>query len=348
MFLVLRYSHDASKRGDPGYTTEIASLCTFAIGALAQAGQLGVATIITIAMVALLRSKRVLHRAGDLLEPIDMEALIRFLVITGIVLPLLPSDPLIEYIPGPYFEVLRPRDVWRMVVLISGVSFVGYVLMRIHSGRSSRAVAGMLGGLVSSTAAALAYARASRDDPGSRAYESLIIFAASTALLRMGLMLTIVAPALVPRIGPSLIVMFTVGTGLALLRHAPGSADVAPPTFQNPLKLTLAFSFAGVYALILLLVAAASDRFGEGAVYVLSALSALAGADAPSLSLARLQVQGQLDPATAITGIVIVAIATLAGKILIVGLVGAPSFARRVTPTLVLMAAAGIATLVLL
>ena len=84
VFLAMRYSHDVMQREQVGYTTEIASMCTFAVGALAQADRLLIATVVTIAMVALLRSKRALHRAGDLLSPADLEIGIRFLVITGI------------------------------------------------------------------------------------------------------------------------------------------------------------------------------------------------------------------------------------------------------------------------
>ena len=115
-----------------------------------------------------------------------MEALIRFLVITGIVLPLLPDTPI-----DPVYGVLRPRDVWRMVVLISGLSFVGYVLMRVRAGAASHVVTGLSSGLVSSTAATLAYARSGRGIAHARLYESLIALAASTAFLRLGVMLWI-------------------------------------------------------------------------------------------------------------------------------------------------------------
>jgi uncharacterized membrane protein (DUF4010 family) len=346
-FLVLRYSHDASTRGDPGYTTEIASLCTFAIGVLAQSGQLLVATILTIAMVALLRSKRALHRASDLLEPADMEALIRFLVIAGIILPLLPSQPLDAYFELPYFEVLRPRDIWRMVVLISGVSFVGYVLMRLRAGRASHVIMGMLGGLVSSTAAALTYARAARDVGHARPYEAQIVLAASTAFVRIAVMLAIVAPRLLPRVALPLLVMFAVGMGLAFVRHGSGTRPAETPAFRNPLKLRLAFTFATIYSLILLLVAAARERLGEGAVYTLSGLAALTGADAPSLSLARLEAHGQLPFETAVLGIVVVAIFTTVGKVGIVTAAGPLLLARRVVPTLLLIASAGALTLLL-
>ncbi len=213
-FVVLRYRHDASSRGDPGYTTEIASLCTYAVGALAQLGEPVVATVITIVMVALLRSKRALHRAGELLSPVDMEVLIRFLVITGIVLPLLPDQPV-----DPWYGVIRPRDVWRMVVLISGLSFVGYVLMRVRAGHSSHVVTGVLGGLVSSTAATLAYSRAGRGLERVRHSEVLIVLAASTSFVRTALMLSVVAPSLLPGVAPAFGAMLLTGLGLGFLRH---------------------------------------------------------------------------------------------------------------------------------
>ncbi len=343
MFLLLRYRHDTAMRGDPGYTTEIASLCTFAVGALAQSGQLLIATSITIAMVALLRSKSALHWAGDLLEPADMEALIRFLVITGIVLPLLPSEPL-----DPYFQVLRPRDIWRIVVLISSVSFVGYVLMRLRVGRSSHIVLGLLSGLVSSTAAAVSYVRAARQTQTARPFETLVVLAASTAFVRIAIMLAIVGPAVLSSVILPLLVMFLVGVALVFLRHAPSAQAGQAPDFTNPLKLRLALSFAALYAVVLLVVAAVHDRLGEAGVYVASGLAALVGADAPSLSLARLEVYGQLPLETAVIGVVLVAVMATLGKVAIVAALGSRKFALRVIPTLVGIAASGVLSLYLL
>ncbi len=341
-FLVLRYSYDTSRRDDPGYTTEIASLCIFAVGVLAQSGQLLVATVITIAMVALLRSKRALHRASSLLEPVEMETLIRFLVITGIVLPLLPNEPL-----EGFYGVLRPRDVWRMVVLISGVSFVGYALMRVRAGHSSYVIMGMLGGFVSSTAAAITYSRSARELGQTRQYETMVVLAASTAFVRIGIMLAVVGPELLPRVVLPLGSMFAVGMLLGFARHLPSTAPSDRAAYKNPLKLRLAFTFAALYAAILVLVAAARAQLGERAVYGLSAFAALAGADAPSLSLARLASDGRLDLHTASTAVVVVAIATTLGKVGIVASLGWGAFARRVVPVLLLMAATGAGVLVL-
>ena len=290
VFLILRYRFDSEKNSDPGYTTETASLCTFAVGAIAQSGELLVATMVTIVMVVLLRSKRTLHRAAHLLSPADMEALIRFLVITGIVLPILPDTPI-----DPTFQVLYPRDVWRMVVLISGLSFLGYVLMRVRAGQASYVLTGLLAGLVSSTAATLAYARAGRGVAHARHYESLIALAASTAFLRMEVMLWLVAPELAKRVLLPLGAMIAVGLALGFTRHQSDQKAPERHNFENPLTMRVAITFAAIYASVTLLLAYARQEFGDVGIYSVSAVAALVGADAPALSLARLR-EGRTAP----------------------------------------------------
>jgi uncharacterized membrane protein (DUF4010 family) len=343
VFLVLRYRFDSERRGDPGYTTEVASLCTFAVGALAQSGELLVATIVTIVMAVLLRSKRALHRAGDLLEPTDMEALIRFLVITGIVLPLLPDAPI-----DPAYQVLRPRDVWRTVVLISGLSFVGYVLMRVRAGHASHVVTGLLSGLVSSTAATLAYARAARGIAHARHYEALIVLAASTALVRIEIMLWLTAPELAFRVAPPLAAMVATGLALGFARHRPESEVPQRHRFENPLTMRVALTYGVIYASVLLLLAGARDAFGDAGAFAVSALASLVGADAPSLSLARLAQGGLLPLETATLAVVVVAVGTTVGKVGILLSVARGPFARRVATTLIAVAAVGAAALLLL
>ncbi|MEE8313648.1 MAG: MgtC/SapB family protein [Myxococcota bacterium] len=339
-FLVLRYRFDASERGDPGYTTEIASLCTFAVGALAQLGELWVATAITILMVALLRSKRVLHAAAEFLSSTDMEVLIRFLVIAGIIFPLLPDQAV-----DPFYGVVRPHDVWRMVVLISGLSFAGYVLMRIRAGHSGYLVTGLLSGLVSSTAATLAYSRVARSQGNTRQHESLIAFAASTSFVRMLVLLAVAAPATLPGLVLPLAAMSLTGLGLGFARHRPSALPSEVHDFANPLTLRVAVAFAAIYATVLLLLAFARDRFAEAGVYTLAAVAALGGADAPILSLARLTNEGYLSAGTASVGIAVVAIAATIGKLVILVVVGPGDLARRVGSTFLVVAGVGAATL---
>jgi uncharacterized membrane protein (DUF4010 family) len=336
-FMILRYRHQISDRGDVGYTTEVASMCTFALGVLAQANELLVATVITVAMVTLLRSKRLLHRAADLLAPADMEILIRFLVITLIIYPLLPDEPL-----DVFDGVLRPRDVWRMVVLISGVSFAAYFLMRFRAGAATNLLTGVLSGLVSSTAATLAYARAGRAAEDSRHYESLIALAVSTSFLRMSIMLAIVAPALLLRAAPVLAVMLLAGFALVALRHLPESVLEPRPTVENPLTLRVALTFAAIYACVLVLVHLAQGALGDRAIYGLAAIASLPGADAPTLSFARLVSDGRLDLVVAGRAVAVIAIATTLAKALLLALVGRGPLVPRVATTLIIVAVVGL------
>ncbi len=340
MLIGVRYRYVTSVLKDPGYTTEIASLCTFAVGAIAQSGQLLIATVVTIVMVALLRLKRFLHRAGELLSPTDMEVLVRFLVITGIVLPLLPDE---TFDP---FGVLSPRGIWWMVVLISGLSFAGYVLVRLGAGYGSYVITGLLGGLVSSTATAFAYARAARDVPEARHYETLVVIAAATVFFRLAIILAVVAPALLPGAAPSLTVMFVVGLGLVFWRHRSAPVSVNRPEYENPLSMRAAFGFALIYAIVLLGAAAAGEYFSSAGTYVVTALAGTVGSDAPTLTLARLAEGGQLTTEVAARGVGLVAIMTTLGKVGVLLVVGRGAFLRRVAATLVVIAAAGAAAVI--
>jgi len=335
-FLVLRYRYDVVARDDPGFTTETAALCTFIVGALAQANLLLVATIVTIAMAALLRSKRALHRAGSLLEPADMEALIRFLVITGIVLPLLPNDP----IDGLY-QVLRPRDVWRMVVLISGVSFVAYALLRFRGGSRALVISGLLAGFVSSTAAIAAYARAARVSEHPEPYETMASLAASTSFLRTLLVVVIVAPSLAAGLALPLLTMTAVGLAIAMLRSSASKPSPDLLQMQNPLQLSTAFTFAGIYAAVLVGLAAAHELSGGIGIYGVSALASVPGADAPTLSLARLYLDKEIDIETATRGVLLVAISSTLAKCAIMCIAARPRFVRQLAPNLVAIALAG-------
>ena len=339
-FLVLRYWYDASTRGDPGYTTEIAALCTFAVGVLAQSGKLTLATAITIVMVALLRSKRALHRAGELLSPEDMEVGIRFLAIALVVWPLLPDAGL----PGP-FEVLRPRDVWRMVVLISGLSFAGYVLMRLRLHAQSHLLTGFLGGLVSSTATALAYARIGRSSERQRLFEGLIVIASVTAFLRIVIEVAVVAPALLPHIVVPIGAMALVGLVAAGLLNRPAEGDEPQHAYANPLTLRVALMFAALYAAVLFTTDAVREQLAGSGLYVATALAALAGADAPTLSLARLAADAAVPEAVAARGVTVAAIFTTLGKAALVAAIGQRAFGLPVVATLACMAATGAAAL---
>src|SRR5262249_28057781 len=157
-------------------------------------------------------------------------------------------------------------------------------LMRVRAGHASYIVTGLLAGLVSSTAATLAYARAGRGVAHARHYEALIALAASTAFLRMEVMLWLVEPELARRVLLPLGAMIAMGLALGFLRHHPEQDAPDRHTFENPLTMRVAITFAAIYASVTLLLAYARQEFGDAGVYAVSAVSALVGADAPALS----------------------------------------------------------------
>jgi uncharacterized membrane protein (DUF4010 family) len=182
----------------------------------------------------------------------------------------------------------------------------------------------------------------------ARLYESLIAMAASTAFLRMGVMLWITAPELALRVAFPLGSMLAVGLLLAFTRHRPDAAAPERHEFENPLTMRIAITFAAIYASVLLLLAAARQTLGDAGVFGVSAVAALIGADAPALSLARLAQDGRISIETAALAVVVVAIGTTVGKVGILLVVGRTPFARRVAATLTAVAATGAAALLLL
>jgi uncharacterized membrane protein (DUF4010 family) len=340
-FLVLRYRYDMVSRDDPGYTTEIAAICTFGVGALAQSGELLLATVIAIVMAALLRGKRALHHAGDLLAPQDMEALIRFLVIAGVVLPLLPTEPL-----DLFYGVLSPRDVWRMVVLISGVSFAAYVLMRFRATQGVMLTSGLLSGLVSGTAAAVTYARAARTGVILRHWRTMALLSASASYVRLLILLAVRAPSLLVLVLPPILAMSATCFALGIASGRDGEAPPTSVTLRNPLTLRLALSFAATYAVALVLIETTRQIVAGPAFYGTSAVAALFGADAPMLSLARLALDTRIDATAAATGIVAVVVTSTLGKAGIAYIFGPRAYASGVAARLFIAAAVGIATAV--
>lgn len=145
--------------GEPGITTEISSLLGFLFGALVWWQMTELAAALAIVTVLLLATKKPLARLSQRIETKDIVAALQFGVITLIVLPILPDQTY-----GP-LDVINPRDIWWMVVLIAGINLVGYVLIKILGTRQGVGLAGLLGGLVSSTASTLGFSRHSREEP---------------------------------------------------------------------------------------------------------------------------------------------------------------------------------------
>ena len=331
----------ASANGDMGATTEVAAIATFLLGALAGAGQLVVAGACGVAVAVLLVAKPKLEAFSRALSPEELTAALELAVITVIVLPLLPNRGF-----GPW-EVWNPREIWMVVVLVTALSFVGFVAMRLLGERRGMAVTGAVGGLVSSTAVTMAMAERSRSaDDLSRAAAASAVVASSIMPLRMAVLAGAVNAGILPRLLPVVFVMALAGLVAAwVLSRRRDEPSEASSQIKNPFSLVAALSFAAIYAVVLILVRGAGVYFGAGGTYAAAGLSAVADVDAVTIAFSRLGPGDTLwkMPAAAVT---VAAVTNTLVKMVIAVAMGSPRFRRYVAislgATAVLGAAAGL------
>lgn len=294
----------ATVEDDSGTTTVVAALTVFALGAANAYGHATVIVAVGIAMTALLHFKVELEGVANRLTPTDLRSMLQFGAISAVILPLLPNQAY-----GPY-GALNPFHIWLMVVLIAGVSLAGYVAWRLTWVQRGLLLTGVLGGIASSTATTLAYARQARagTQPPAAAL-TVVLLANSTMFLRVLLLTVIVAPALAPGVALTLVPALLLAVPLIALRWRSATADLTrtPPdaqAYRNPTQLGAALLFAAGYALVLVVSAWAAARVGPGGLYGLALVSGLTDVDAITLSVLQLfntEVAGASVAATALT-----------------------------------------------
>jgi uncharacterized membrane protein (DUF4010 family) len=250
----------------------------------------------------------------------------RFVLISLVVLPLLPDRTY-----GP-FGVLNPFDIWRMVVLIVGIGLAGYAAYRIFGPTAGSALAGILGGFVSSTATTVSYARQSRLGAATAPLAAVaILLASAVVFLRVFMELAAVAPrhlrSMVPPLG--LVAAALAAGALAFWRRV-RQGDAAPPPPGNPAQLRVALLFGGLYALVVLALAGAKRYLGESGLYLVAALSGLTDMDAITLSTGRMVAAGTLAADTAWRLILVAILSNLAFKACVVALLGSRALLHRV------------------
>ncbi|HSR69385.1 MAG TPA: MgtC/SapB family protein [Acidobacteriota bacterium] len=329
---------------DPGITTELAALVMFGVGAALKVELTPLALAVGGLVTVLLYWKRPLHDVVKRIGDREFRAVMNFTLLALVILPVLPNR---DY--GP-FQVLNPFQIWLMVVLIVGISVAAYMVYRLLGARSGTLVTGILGGLISSTATTVSYARRSRDLEGSAKVAAAVIMIASTVVFgRVLFEVAVVAPSVFPRIaGPlaAMIVIMALITLPSLFGLRKQEAGLAEQE-GDPAQIGTAIVFGALYALVLLAVAASKAYFGEGALYLVAGISGLTDMDAITLSTAQLVRAEQLD---ASTGWRVILVASMANLVFKFGAVAALSKARlrRRIAVLFGLALAGGALLLLL
>jgi uncharacterized membrane protein (DUF4010 family) len=331
----------AVSRQDIDGTTEVAALVVLAAGVLAGIGEAAAASGLTAATVLLLVEKQRLHGLVHLLSDEGFRAGVRFAVMALVILPILPAGPI------PALAGLRPRQLWLVVLLFSGLSFAGYVARAVVGARRGLRVTGLLGGLISSTSVTLTFARLSRAGAADGVSLAAGTIGACTVLFpRVVVAASILHPPLTPALARVLLVPFLVGVAATILAGRSAAGNVESPLPANPLQVRAAIQMAVVFHLVWLFVDFARSAFGDQGVLASAVATGVTDVDALTASLA-LAARDGLAVRTTVTAM---AVGIAANTVLKLGLalgVGRGAFRLRTTGALAVMALVTLAAAVL-
>jgi uncharacterized membrane protein (DUF4010 family) len=323
-----------------GLTTEFAAFVTFLLGGLTLFGAPRLAVAIAIATSALLAYRQVLHGAVERIGWNEIFAALKLLVIAFIVLPVVPREPV-----DPW-GVINPYAMTWLVLLIAGLSFLGYVVGRWLGPGRGVAVTALAGGLASSTAVTLALAKQSRESAAGAAptLAGGILLAWAVMAVRVVVACAFVNPHLARLVAIPMGVMTIIavlGAIVTRLRGGGGEPRTESLQLRNPLSLSFAIKFALVLATIAVLVDRARALVSESAVYVVAALAGVTDVDAITLSMASNERNLEL----AVTAITLAALVNTLAKTAIVWWVGSRELGARVFPSAAAILAGGLIAL---
>lgn len=339
--VIVSYATTAA-RGELGITTEVTALLAFIVGALCGWQEVGVASVATVVCLLLLTLKDFLHGLARRVELADVEATLTFAVISVIILPLLPNE---NFGPPPV-DVINPYKIWLMVVLIAGLNFLGYLLVKVLGGEHGLVLTGILGGLVSSTAVTLSFSQRSRQEPAmSSAFVLAIVVAWTIMFLRVVVMVALVNSALATDLALALGCMAAAGllVSLVLWRRSRARETGVVTAGANPFELSEAIKFGLLFGIVTVVAKAAQTYLGATGLYLAGAVAGLTDVDAISLSMAHL---AKTNPENLVVAARTIVIAVLANTLVKAGMavfMGAPALRRTIVSAtlLLLIAAAG-------
>jgi uncharacterized membrane protein (DUF4010 family) len=338
--VIVSYATTAA-RGELGITTEISAMLAFIVGALCGWQHVGVASVATVVCLLLLTFKDFLHRLARRVELADIEATLTFAVISVIILPLLPNQ---NFGPPP-LDVINPYKIWLMVVLIAGLNFLGYVLVKVLGNEHGLALTGILGGLVSSTAVTLSFSQRSRREPEmSSAFVLAIVIAWTIMFLRVVIMVGIINRALAASLAVALGCMALAGllVCLALWRRRAHETGVVTAG-ANPFELGEAIKFGLLFGIVTIVAKAAEVYLGATGLYLAGAVAGATDVDAIALSMANRATTTPESIKIAAYTIVIAVISNTLVKAGMVTFMGAPAMRRTIVlVTLILFLAAAV------
>jgi uncharacterized membrane protein (DUF4010 family) len=269
------------KTGAIGWTSEMAAILTFVVGVLSLVADIWIPMAIGIFTTLLLSEKAKLEQYIEKLDKAEFLAVIKFLIVTIIILPALPDKDFTKYNLNPY-------RIWQLVILISSIGFVGYFLMKKFGDKVGIWLSGLLGGIVSSTAVSIAMGNFAKNNnvTADRALQATIL-ASSVMYLRILVIIFLVNPVIGGLIWWKLIILFTAGILFAFLVKdtSQNSTATSISTIQNPFEVKPALIFASLFVLLSIITIWVKQYLGETGVLGLSVIVGVTDIDPFILSL---------------------------------------------------------------
>lgn len=336
---------EASVEKNVSVTGVVAGILTFALGAYAMLGNETVAVGAAVAMAILLALRDPLHSWVRTVTWPEIRSVLVLLAMSFLLLPILPNRPV-----DPW-QVLNPSEIWLLAILIATVSFAGYIAVRVLGARKGVAVAAIAGGLASSTATTLSFARLAREHPqSSRLLAGGIMLAGLTMLARIVVLAGLLQPALLATLlWPIAAAGAVTLLSAALMLRGRGRTSDEQPQLQirNPFDLSTVLWLAALIAIILLAAKGLAGQVGNAGLFLLGAVSGIADVDALTLSMTRLSGH-QVAARDAASAILIAASVNTASKAVMAAVVGGERLAQLVGGASILAIAALAGTFYLL
>lgn len=281
-----RIEHEPGVRLDGGIMALVGNLIAYLLGPVTLTQPLWVPVAVAVAAVLLTGARERLHAFAETVGGTELATLAKFLIIIGIVLPLVPNEPVTDITP------ITPYQVWLAVVVVSTLSYASYLVQRFVAPRHGLLYSAALGGLYSSTATTVVLSRRARASGGAPMLDAALVLSTSVMFLRTLIVVAIFNLTLAKALAPSLIALLVAGLVTAALLYLrdretrPEGADEALPP-SNPLEIQTALVFALLFIALSLGVGWARTEFGEESLFVLAALAGITDVDPLVLSIAQ-------------------------------------------------------------
>jgi uncharacterized membrane protein (DUF4010 family) len=275
-----------ANKGGIGGTTEFTILLAFLLGSTTFMGFIETSLALMVVTTVFLSLKVTIKTFIGEITQDELYAFITFVVLALLILPFLPNQTY-----GP-FEVFNPKELGWVIVLTSGLTFVGHLLMKFLGTDRGILFTGIVGGLISSTVVTWVFSKKSKEVPELSIHCAVAILAASTIMIvRVVVWVLIFNPALWPALGLPIAVLFLAGLGISIYfyrkQQAANQLNAEVP-LGNPLNLREAIFFGLLYTGILFLVSYANEEFGEAGIFLSTGIAALTDIDAITISLSKL------------------------------------------------------------